>query len=76
MDIPQKVIEKAKDLIDVYGIKIKYIGKFENKEVYLFQFPKNDRTGFPHVYLYDKYTETAEEITGVKALKIMRFIDY
>ena len=74
MNIPQIVLDKAKDLIEAYGNKIKYIGEYEKKEVYHFQFPKNERTGFPHIYLYDKRTETAEEVTGIKALKILRCV--
>lgn len=75
MEIPQKVIDKAIDLIDAYGKKIRYLGEYENKQVYYFQFPKNERTGFPHIYLYDKRTETTEEVTGIKALKIIRCVE-
>ncbi len=74
MDIPQIVLEKAKDIVDVYGNKIKYIGEYENKEVYQFQFPKNERTGFPHIYVYDKRTKAVEEVTGIKSMKIIRCI--
>jgi len=75
MDIPKKVTDKAKDLIDVYGNRIKFIGEYEKKDTYQFKFPQNERTGFPYIYLYDKRTEIVEEITGIKALKIMRCVE-
>lgn len=72
MRIPQAVSDKAKDLIEVYGNNIMYIGNCNNKDVFRFLFPKNERTGFPYVYLYDSQTNTAEEITGIQAMKYIR----
>lgn len=72
MHIPEAVLDKAKELIDIYGNKIRYLGKCDNKDVFKFQFPENERTGFPYVYLYDKQLNTVEEVTGKNAIKIIR----
>lgn len=72
MELPKAVLDKAKNLIDVYGNNVLYIGKFDNKDVFRFQFPDKERTGFPYVYLYDRYTDTAEEVTGKRVLKLLR----
>lgn len=72
MDIPKVVIDKADCLVDSYGCHFKHLGLRMGKEMYQFVFPENERTGFPFLYLYDKYTDTAEEITGIKALKLLQ----
>ena len=71
MDIPQIVTEKAKELIELYGPQLAYIGNYENQQVYMFQFPENTETGFPFVYLYDKTSDGATEVTGIDALEVI-----
>ena len=43
-----------KEIRDKYN---RYIGKYDNKDVFRFQFPDKERTGFPYVYLYNRYTK-------------------
>lgn len=69
--IPSVVIARAKELIDLYGNCLEYCGDYQGQCVYLFCFPDDLETGFPFVYLYDKMTETVEEITGFDALHIL-----
>mgnify|MGYP003288088134 CR=1 FL=1 len=49
--IPQIVKNAAKDLIEIYGDRFDYLGKFEGAEAYAFSFPEDSFTGFPFVYL-------------------------
>lgn len=60
--IPQIVKDAAKDLIEIYGDKFDYLGKFEGAEAYAFSFPEDSCTGFPFVYLVkdDKVEEISE----------------
>ena len=69
--IPQIVKDAAKDLIEIYGDKFDYLGKFEGAEAYAFSFPEDSCTGFPFVYLVKD--DKVEEISGFLALDI---IDY
>lgn len=69
--IPEIVLKQAKGLIDLFGEKFKYLGVYQEKDVYLFCFPENKETGFPFVYLYDETNESVEEITGYEALDII-----
>lgn len=74
MDIPQVVMEKAKGLIQLYGSKFAYLGKYEDQQVFMFQFPENTETGFPFVYLYDRASNRATELTEFDALEIIDII--
>lgn len=74
MDIPQVVMEKAKGLIQLYGSNLAYLGKYENQQVFTFQFPENTETGFPFVYLYDRASNRATELTEFDALEIIDII--
>lgn len=49
--IPQIVKNAAKDLIEIYGDKFDYLGKYEGADAYAFSFPEDSCTGFPIVYL-------------------------
>lgn len=49
--VPQIVKDAAKDLIEIYGDKFDYLGKFEGADAYAFSFPEDSCTGFPFVYL-------------------------
>ena len=49
--VPQIVKDAAKHLIDLYGDKFDYLGKFEGAEAFAYAFPEDSCTGFPFVYL-------------------------
>ena len=70
MKIPEAVIEEARELIEMFGDRLEYLGKItDDQEVYVFNFPENQETGFPCVYLYDNHD--AFEISGFRALEII-----
>lgn len=70
-DIPNIVIQKAKDLIDLYGINLDCIGMYKGLDVYAFQFPENTETGYPFLYLYDRLSNKTTDVTGFEALDIL-----
>jgi len=74
-DIPDIVRQKAKGLIDLYGINLDFIGMYRGMDVYEFHFPENTETGYPFLYLYDKLSNTATEVTGFEALEIIEQLD-
>lgn len=49
--VPQIVKDAAKHLVDLYGDKFDYLGKFEGADAFAFSFPEDSCTGFPFVYL-------------------------
>ena len=67
--IPQIVKDAAKDLIEIYGDKFDYLGKYEGADAYVFSFPEDSCTGFPFVYLVKD--DKVEEISGFLALDII-----
>lgn len=67
--IPQIVKNAAKDLIEIYGDKFDYLGKFEGADVYVYQFPDGACTGFPFVYLVKD--DKVEVISEFRALDII-----
>ena len=67
--IPQIVKDAAKDLIEIYGDKFDYLGKFEGADTYVYQFPDVVCTGFPFVYLVKD--DKVEAITGFLAVDII-----
>ena len=67
--IPQIVKDAAKDLIEIYGDKFDYLGKYEGADAYLYQFPDGACTGFPFVYLVKD--DKVEVIKGFRALDII-----
>ncbi len=71
MKAPQAVISEAQGLIDQYGCHFEFLGKFENRDAYLFVFQDDEEIGFPFVYLYDSQTGVATEITGFEALDLL-----
>jgi hypothetical protein len=68
-DIPRAVIETAKSLVEQYGAHFSYLGRYENADAYVYEFPEDSCTGFPFVYLLEG--STATEITGEIALHII-----
>ena len=71
--IPKQVKLEAKNLINLYGESIGFLGEYNGYEVYFFQFPENELTGFPFVFLYDREEDCADTITGFDALNIIDF---
>ena len=70
-NIPQVVKDKAKNLVEQYGDNIRFVGINGDHAVYSFVFPKNERTGFPYIYVYYEQDNSVEEITGISALEIL-----
>ncbi|MBO5974885.1 MAG: hypothetical protein J6P95_04145 [Paludibacteraceae bacterium] len=68
-EISQIVKNTAKDLIEMYGDKIDYLGKYEGADVYSFHFPNDVDTGFPFVFICKN--GKISEITGFEALDII-----
>ena len=75
-NIPQVVIEEAKDLIDQFGENFKILGNYKGQDVFLFKFPENVYTGFPKLFLYDKAKDVAVEISGFEALNIISILKW
>lgn len=71
-DIPQIVVDKARVLVDKYGCNFRFLGKRNDITYYVFEFPKDERTGFPHLFQYDNHAENVKEIGGKPALKLIR----
>lgn len=68
---PAAIIERAKTLIDLFGENIVLIGKKDDVDVYMFQFPEDLRTGYPFLFLYDRKNNHVDKITGFDALDII-----
>ncbi len=60
--VPQIVKDAAKYLVDLYGDKFDYLGKYEGADAFAFSFPEYLCAGFPIVYLVkdDKVEEISE----------------
>lgn len=69
--IPQPVLKAAQNLIDRYGKRLAFLGRYEGQDVYVFSFPDDVETGFPFLYLYDDNRQSVFVITGPKALDII-----
>lgn len=70
--IPQLVIDEAQDLINCYGNTLAYRGVYNGCDIYQFIFPKNKEIGFPVIYLCDVQANLVLEITGFRALDILK----
>ena len=71
--IPQIVKDAAKDLIEIYGDKFDYLGKYEGADAYVYQFPDGVCTGFPFVYLVkDDKVEVISEFLALDILDSLR----
>jgi len=71
-NIPQSVIDEAQDLIQLYGNTLIYRGVYNDCDIYQFVFPENMETGFPFIYLHDVEADQVLEISGSRALKMLR----
>lgn len=69
MDIPAKVQDAARYLVEMYGDHVEHLGHYQGAEAYYYHFPENLDVGFPSVYLLkgDKVTE----MSGIEALRII-----
>lgn len=72
--IPLVVKEKAQELIEMYGDRVEYKGRYEEQDVYAFCFPPAMEVGFPHLFLYKRSDDTVEKLLGPAALKILHVI--
>ena len=72
--VPQPVINAAKNLSDIYGENLFFIGTYNGEDVYLFEFPDNVETGFPFLYFYNVATQKVTELTGPEALDVVVLI--
>ena len=72
--IPLVVRERAQELIEMYGDRLEYKGKYIEQEVYAFHFPEDREVGFPHLFLYKRSDDMVEELFGPAALKVLRAI--
>lgn len=70
MKVPEEVIKAAQGLIDMFGEHFKYLGRLDDADFYMFEFPDDSENGFPWVYQY-KNGEVVG-ITGFSALDIIR----
>lgn len=71
--VPQIVKDAAKHLIDLYGDKFDYLGKFEGADAFVYAFPEDSCTGFPFVYLVkDGKVEVISEFLAVDIINSMR----
>ena len=70
--IPQIVKNAAKDLIEIYGDKFDYLGKYEGADAFAFSFPEYLCAGFPIVYLVKD--DKVEVISGFLALDITNLL--
>lgn len=70
--IPQIVKNAAKDLIEIYGDKFDYLGKYKGADAYVYQFPEGACTGFPVVYLVKD--DKIEVVSGFLAFDIIDFL--
>lgn len=70
MTIPEAVLKAAKGLVNLYGPNLVLLGERAGQEVYQFVFPKDEKTGFPFVYLYEK-GKPVLELTDYEALDIV-----
>ncbi len=52
-DIPQAVLNKARELLSSYDCEVQMIGVYEQKEVYIINFHEDVTIGLPEVYLWD-----------------------
>ena len=67
--VPQIVKDAAKHLIDLYGDKFDYLGKFEGADAFAYAFPEDTYTGFPIIYLVKD--DKVEEISGFDSFDII-----
>lgn len=65
--IPEIVKNKAKELIDIYGNRLKYIGDYINLTMYMFCMPKYIDTGGLFIYIYKD--NNVENITDLRHYK-------
>lgn len=73
--IPEVVVEEAKDLIGLYGNNLEYFGEYEGYNVFGFVFPEGKETGFPFIYILDSENNSVLEVTGFRALDIIKELD-
>lgn len=74
MEIPKAVLAAAGELVDMFGPSFSLLGELDGAQFYLFEYPEDEKTGFPFVYQF-KEGEPVLEITDFEALEIIRLFD-
>lgn len=69
-DVPSEVLKAAKSFVEWFGVHFKYIGRYEESEVYMYQFPETMLTGFPYLFLLNPETRVVTKVTGPDVFKI------
>ena len=69
MSVPAEVLKAAASLVGAYGAHFSLLGNRDGRDVYCYEFPKNNYTGYPFVYFYGD--GKVEEVTGEEALEII-----
>lgn len=62
MKIPEKIIQTARHLIDLYGDHVEYLGMYGMAKVFYYHFADDITAGFFPVHLYKE--GNVEELTG------------
>ena len=70
MNIPKPIQEAMKSWCDDYAGHIEYLGEYQGRNAYTYDFENNDlEIGFPGVYLLNS-DNTVEKIGGFEGLEI------
>lgn len=70
---PNAVLKAFKNLRDMFGEHVVYIGTRYNSEYYMFRFPDDSEYGFPNIVEFKKGIVKA--ISGLEAVKITSFFN-
>ncbi len=70
METPAKVKQAAQYLIDMYGDRVEYLGKYQGAEAFYYHFPDDVTAGPCPVYL-----ETDGEVREVPGFEAMKILD-
>lgn len=67
--VPQIVKDEAKELINSFAGQIKHLGKYEDADVYIFDFAEPVSIGFPEIYLVkDNKVETVSDFIALEII--------
>lgn len=72
MSTPAIVKKAAKELIQMYGDKFDFLGKYEGADAYMYVFPDDCSTGYPIVYLLKD--DKVDVVTDTPALYIIELL--
>lgn len=69
MDIPAKIQEAARYLVEMYGDHVEHLGQYQGAEAFYYHFPDDITAGYCPVYLYRG--GEVEELTGPVAYSVL-----